>query len=161
MNTHPETRKRLVFFITTWFIGFILIYLTYYLTEVFLETNFSFQGEAYYKGKGHLLKENLWKGIGFIIPRHFLPFAIIFYLIFYFLEGEKRIKAFLFMRNIWISIMATILIYVGVKVYDVISWGYTGKMRILEIFLTWVCRTGGFFFAYWLIKKKDRITSVS
>ena len=161
MNAQPETEKRFIFFIATVLIGFILIFLTYYLSELFLEANFFEQGEAYYKGEGHLLRENLWKGIGFIIPRHFLPFAIIFYLIFYFLEGEKRIKAFLFMRNIWISVMATILIYVGVKIYDVIRWGYDGEMRILEIFLTWVCRTGGFFWSYWLAKQTNRTTSVS
>jgi hypothetical protein len=127
--------------------------LTFYLTDLFLKANFSYNGEAYMKGAGHLLKEDFWKGLFFITTRQLFAATIIFYLLFWILPKEIRQIIFKILTPIWIIIIALTLLYAGIKIYDVIDWGYDRTDRIAEITLTWLIRATGFFWGYWLVVK--------
>jgi hypothetical protein len=128
--------------------GLIVIH---YLTNLFLISNFEYDGESYYEGYGHILLENFWKGIFFIIIRQ-LPISI---LLSHFFVKEALLshsKRLVFKALIYISliILALVFIYAGIKTYDVISWGYDRWDRITEITLTWSLRVIGLLLGYFL-----------
>lgn len=132
------------------FLGPIAVIATFQLSQLFLETNFHDYGEAYYKGEGHLLDENLWKGIFFVVIRQ-LPLSIILFYISFGVTPECIMPtAFKVLSAIW---MGLILLFAGVKVYGIITWGYNDSGRTIEITLTWLLRYAGFALGYILATK--------
>lgn len=118
----------------------------------FLKTNFSYQGEAFMKGYGRILKEDLSKGLIFVILVNFIPTALLAFLFFLLLEKEVQRIAFKILRIGAIMLLLLVLAYIGMKYTEGITLGIEGNERLIEIALTWILRVAGFFLGYKLIK---------
>src|SRR4051812_40337069 len=93
----------------------LALVLTYLLTYLFLATNFSYNGEAYYKGAGHLLRENWWKGLFFIATQELIATTLLFYLLFLVLPARLQQYAFKVFCVISAVVVAMVLLYSGDK----------------------------------------------
>lgn len=127
--------------------------ISYYLSELYLSSNFEYFGESYRKGLGHLLWENFTKGFFFVFTKELLLSFFLSSIIYFSIGNEIHSISKKIILPIWILILIPITIYIGIKVYDVYSWGYDGKNRIIEISLTWYTRALGFYISYLLISK--------
>jgi len=126
----------------------VLLILSLYMTDLYLRLNFSYDGESYYKGAGHLLREDFWKAIFFIVAQQLLISTILFYLIFISVNGLMRKWIFKSLIIIWSLIIGLVLIYAGIKIYDLYNSDFSNKERIIEIVLTWIVRLTGFVIGY-------------
>src|SRR6187455_524945 len=89
-NTIRNLRRLNAFHIKAILIGLLSLILTFYLTDLYLKQNFDFKGEAYMKGPGHLIRENFWKAVLFLVTRHLLVSTSCFFLLFTLVGREAR-----------------------------------------------------------------------
>ena len=129
----------------------ILIGFGIVMTE-YLKSNFSYQGDAFVKGYGRILEENLSKGLTFVILVNFIPTALLTFLFFLLLEKEVQRIAFKILRIGALIVLLLVLTYLGMKYAEGINSGIEGNERLIEIALTWFLRVAGFFLGYKLIK---------
>lgn len=138
-------------------IGICILLLIICFANLYLKANFEYQGEAYYKGRGYLLKEDFWNTIFFLIMQQFMISASVFYLFFTILNKLTRKWFFRIFIILWCIIIGTILIYLSFKTYDLIFSDFSNKERLIEIMLIWVLRVLGFFLGYYLVDKNFKI----
>jgi hypothetical protein len=132
--------------LTIFLIGFFL------LMDAYLESNFSYHGEAFLKGYGHLLRENWSKGLFFVSLINFIPALLLSYLFFLF-QGEKdRRISFKIVRITAIVVFVITTIYVGEKTIDIVYHQYDRVDRVVEIGITWWLRVAGLLLGYALVK---------
>ncbi|RYZ24950.1 MAG: hypothetical protein EOO10_19530 [Chitinophagaceae bacterium] len=115
---------------------------------MYLKQNFAYNGEAYMKGAGHLLREDFWKAIIFLTVRHLLVSSSCFFLLFGLVGKEGRRQ---FYKMLLYIAIAVVFLTVGYSLYQVINMateGYDRQERIIEIALTWLLRVGGFLIGY-------------
>lgn len=129
-------------------LGVFLLLLTIYLTNLYLKTNFAYSGESYYKGSGLLLREDFWKAIFFLTMQQFLISSIVFYLIFSLVNRLTKRWLYRFLVVVWSVIIGLVLIYTGLKIYDLFYSDFTNKEKLIEIVLTWFFRALGFVLGY-------------
>lgn len=122
--------------------------LTYYLTEVYLEVLFSYGGEAYRKGPGHLFREDFWKALLFITTRQLLASTLLSFLWFSVFSPESRRQLFRGLSFLALAAVITVLAYAVYQFINISSEGYDRKERVIEITLTWWLRVTGFFVGY-------------
>jgi hypothetical protein len=122
--------------------------LTFYLTDLYLRTNFVYYGEAYMKGAGHLLQEDFWKAILFLTTRHLLLSSCCFFLIFGMMGRESRRGFYRTFRYVVFAILAILSAYIIYQVWNVFTAAYDREERMIEIALTWILRVTGFFIGY-------------
>lgn len=128
--------------------GVVVLIHTYYLTEAYLEAVFAYGGEAYRKGPGHLLREDFWSALLFITTRHLLASTILSFLWFILFSPESRRQLFRALSFIALAIVIIVLAYALYQFVKVYSEGYDRKDRVIEITLTWLLRTTGFYAGY-------------
>ena len=133
------------------------IVLTFYLTNLFLKSNFYENGEAYMKGFGHFLEENRSKGIFFVTTQNL--FVCIFLSILCSLAFPND-KGFVYKIIFLIgsTIILAVLAYSIYQLYNVWYNGYDRIDRIIEIAITWTSRVLGFFIGYWVTKQNIKPT---
>lgn len=127
-------------------IGFWLI------MERFLTTNFAYQGEAFMKGYGHILREDINKGLSLVVLVNLVPSALLTFMFFLLLDKEVQRIAFKILRVCVFVILVLILVYLGMKVSEGMAFVLQGNERVIEIILTWPLRVAGFFLGYKLVK---------
>jgi hypothetical protein len=164
MQPHPDTFKPKAHKILAFLLGVIALVLTLYSTDVYLKSNFSYNGEAYFKGVGHLIRENFWKAIVFLGSRHLLVSTIVSFMLFSLMSKEGRQQLFRMLSYVALAIIVLVLVYTAYQVYNIINEGYDREDRIIEIALTWLLRVLGFYAGYWLantIFSKQNLKHVS
>lgn len=127
-------------------IGIILVN---QMTDSYLRINFSNNGEAYWKGAGHLLNENLPKGLFFIISRQFLPPFFLFVILFSMIVNDiarKILFKYINVLAIVILILTSIFIlYKTVETYPSVN---DQLYKIIEMSLNWYLKVFGFYIGY-------------
>jgi len=144
----------------------ILILIQVFLFNYYLGNNFSYSGGAYFKGAGHLLRENLKKGMGFLIADQFSITLLLSLSLFFLLEHSPRKIA-----CIAISILSTlfiifILIYKFQDIYELIGGEIKNNERTLHFITTWIFRLLGVTSAYFYIntvlkKRKQHLPTIA
>jgi hypothetical protein len=137
------------FVILLYIIGTIL---TYYITEKYLRNNFAYNGEEYWKGAGHILRENLSKGLFFIICRQLIPATFIFGLVFALTDKTARKVIFRITNVFALIILSIVFFYILYKVIEIYNEKNDQLYRIIENALTWLLKVVGFYFGYILTK---------
>lgn len=148
MQPHLNTGRLKALHIWAFLIGFITLFLSFYLTELYLKQNFEYGGEAYMKGAGHLLQEDFWKVILFLSTRNLLVSISCFFLLFGLVGRESRKQFFKVLFYVAIAVVAVTLGYMIYQVSNIIKEDYDREDRIIEIALTWLLRAAGFFFGF-------------
>lgn len=119
------------------------------MTDSYLRINFSNNGEAYWKGAGHLLNENLPKGLFFIISRQFLPPFFLFVILFSMIVNDiarKILFKYINVLAIVILILTSIFIlYKTVETYPSLN---DQLYKIIEMSLYWYLKVFGFYIGY-------------
>jgi hypothetical protein len=128
--------------------GLLTLALTFYGTEWYREQYFSYRGEAYLKGAGHLLREDFRSALLFLIPRHFLGSGGFFILLFLYLGPETGKTGYRLFRYVALATLFFLLAYTVYQVMHVVSGAHEQADRIIEIALTWFLRIAGFFIGY-------------
>ena len=123
---------------------------TYYFTQVYLQANFDYSGEAFYKGEGHLLRENLAKGILFIVLRNLFCCAFLALLAFLLVPNKRTL--YLTFGILLVAIFIFLLLYTVYEWTNIVDPNFDRKERILEIELTWLSRGLGFILSYQVSK---------
>jgi multisubunit Na+/H+ antiporter MnhB subunit len=152
MQAQTDPIKLKAYKILILFFSIIALILTYYLTNLYLESNFSYNGEAYLKGAGHLLREDFRKALVFLITRHLMASTILCFLGFSLLLKEARKQLFKTLSYAAVGIAVLVLAYTILQVYNIYVNGYDVKDRTIEIALTWSSRVMGFYLGFWLSK---------
>jgi hypothetical protein len=101
--------------------------------DAYLKSNFSYNGEAFLKGYGHLLRENWPKGLFFISLINFIPALLLSYLFFLFQSKKDRRTSFKIVRIIAFIVLVLTTIYVGEKTVDIVYYQYDRVDRVVEI----------------------------
>ncbi|KAA3439514.1 hypothetical protein [Rufibacter hautae] len=109
-------------------------------------------GEAFHKGYGHILKENLETGLVFILLVNSIPPILLTFLFFLLLEREVQIIAFKILRVVVLLFLIILMMYLASNLNEGIPLAIDGNQRLLELSLTWVLRFMGFFLGYQLTK---------
>ena len=135
---------------------FAALVLSCYLTDLYLKNNFYAKGESYWKGAGHILKEDLAKGLAFIIAREFLCTFFLFGFFFTSTGPANRRTLFRLLNVLTLVTVSAVFIYVLVKLFDVLNNSYDRQDRLTEIALTWLLRAAGFYIAYRWVKKTQK-----
>ena len=148
ISNNPEIANFLNF--ALWIAAFVAVL---YISHLYLIGNFSYSGESYYKGSGHLLKEDMSKGILFLSLRHLFTSIIVAYLIFLSIGKKTREKTIRIVTIVWLVILLLPMIYLGIKIYDVQFNNYDRIDRIIQIGTIWIFRTIGLILGYLLVKK--------
>jgi hypothetical protein len=143
-DLHRQKAGKILIF----FGGVVALVLTYYLSEVYLEALFSYDGEVYRKGHGHLLREDFWKALLFITTRQLLASTILSFLWFSVFSPESRRQLFRGLSFMALAAVITVLGYAVYQVMNISSEGYDRKDRVIEITLTWWLRVTGFYTGY-------------
>ena len=139
-------------------IFFAGLVLTYYLTDLYLKSNFYESGEAYMKGAGHLLNEHFAKGIFFITTRHLLGGTFLFGFIFSLTSIQDRKMPFKILNILAIVVLGLTISYFIFKLVEIPRNGDNYQWnRIIEIALPWLFRVVALYTSYWLIKKLSGI----
>ncbi len=133
------------------------VLLTLYFTNVFLTQNFQDDGESYMKGFGHLLQENITKGILFVIIQNLLLCYFISMCIFLQVPPNNRKNAHKILFATAATILFVTISYTIYQLYNVYSNGYDRIDRIIEIALTWTSRVLGLYLGYWLSNYKTKL----
>ena len=155
MNSHQHSIKGLnsTISILTLIVGLVL---TYYFSNLYLENNFPYAGEAYMKGAGHLLSEDFTKAIIFLLSRHLVASAFLFSLVFLLSIPVHRVTLFRIFNSVALTALSIIIIYTVYKLFDISSNGYYDQLnRVIEISLTWILRIAGMYIANFLTKPKN------
>lgn len=129
----------------------ILLGFCLYLSN-FLESNFAYQGESFFKGYGHILIEKPKQGLIFVIAVNLISPISIFYLFFLLLEKEVQVITYKILRIVAFLILTLTVSFVGIKLGDITNYMLTGNERLVEIIFTWPLRVLGFLLGYQLIK---------
>jgi hypothetical protein len=127
---------------------------TFYLTNLFLRSNFYENGEAYMKGFGHLLEENRSKGIFFLTTRNLFVCMFLSILFFNLTSPNDRKPALKILFTIGAAIILATLLYTAYQLYNVWNNGYDRLDRIIEIAVTYISSVLGLLIGYWLTKLK-------
>jgi hypothetical protein len=127
--------------------------ISFYLSEIYLESNFNDFGESYRKGFGSLLWENFAKGSFFVFTRELLISLFFSSFIYFIIQNNIKNIFKKIVVPIWILILLAVTIFVGIKINDINTWNYNLKYRIIEISLTWYTRAFGFLISYLIITK--------
>ncbi|WP_192820948.1 hypothetical protein [Rufibacter sp. LB8] len=148
MNSKDSSLYKILSFgvVTLILVGLVL------LLSNFLKSNFDYQGEAFYKGHGHIIRENPTKGLAFIIGANFAPPILATYLFFQLFEKYVKELAYKILRVLILLITFIVLIYGFVKSAETTDFHLIDNARTVEIVLTWTLRTAGFFIGYQLTK---------
>ena len=126
--------------------------LTFYLSQLYLKFNFTYNGEAYMKGAGHLLREDFTKAVLFLIARHLFASVFLVSSIFVLTGSSARKSIIKFFNIISILIVVFIVAYIFYTVNDVFQYPFfSDPSRVIEICLTWLLRVGGIYIGYYLI----------
>lgn len=112
---------------------------TFYLTNIFLKTNFYQNGESFMKGYGHLLDENKPKGIIFVLTLNFF----VSYFISSILYNLIEIVNYKALDKILLVLGFTILFCTLIYVFFQLNNSYINTNRIVEITITWTSRLFG------------------
>jgi|GEM_PF-6294454 len=148
MQPYLNTGRLKAFHIWPFLIGFITLFLSFYLTDLYLKQNFEYRGEAYMKGAGHLIQEDFWKAILFLSTRHLLVSTSCFYLFFGLAGNDSRRQLYKVLFYVAIAVVVVTLGYTIYQISNIITEGYDREDRIIEIALTWLLRATGFFLGY-------------
>lgn len=142
--------------ISIFFSCVIGIILTIYFTNLYLSLYFYANGEAFSKGFGHLLRENLLKGIFYISTLNlFLTIFITILFLNFFNQNYTTVAS-----KILLYIALTILILLFTYLFferNNIADGYIDKERIIEIILMWLCRVIGVLTGCFIIKNLSKL----
>ena len=108
----------------------------YMLSNWILENFISHGGEAFYKGRGHLLREDLELGLLIFFTRYFMPPFLIF-LAVVLISTYYSGKGLLVIFAIWSFLLCLISIYLFYYLVDIWEEDLEGWQRVLEISLLW------------------------
>ena len=125
-----------------------------FLMDAGLEAGFAYQGEAFLKGYGHLLREHLGKGLLFVSLINFIPALLLTYLFFLLLHPPDQRAAFRVAKPAALLMLLLTAGYVGIKTVDIFGDGYHQVYRVVEIGVTWLLRVSGIFLGYALVNMK-------
>src|SRR5690606_1509372 len=118
----------------------------------YLESNFAHQGESYFKGYGHLLREDMAKGLFYVSLMSFVPVLMLSFFFFQLLEKESQLIAYKIMRILALLVLALTLLYAFDKISEFRIGDTRQDARVIEISTTWILRVAGFFCGYSLLK---------
>lgn len=131
---------------------FICIILTFILTNQYLSINFYANGEAFSKGYGHLLQENLSKGIFYVSMLNLILTVFLTIIFLNFFNRNNISVALKILLIIMVIIIILFFSYIFFEWNNIIN-GYIAKERIIEISLMWISRLIGIFTGYFIAKK--------
>ncbi len=145
-------------------IGFILfVFILYgvplYFSQQTLTGSFFAHGEAYFKGPGHLLEENLKLGLFVSITDQIFWTAIITFILFFSLNKIVRRVAFIVILIICVVVLIGMLCIYGKKL-ALYSTDYHVFCRSLEFVTTWIGRILGLLFSFIIANVGDSILKI-
>lgn len=111
-----------------------------YLTIRFTREHFPSQGEAYFKGPGHLLRQDFFPALSVIIIRQLSLSTLLFFVIFSLLAGDARRLAVRTAAGLLMAVALIVILFYGRRLF---SEDPVQSCRSLEIILTWLCRAVG------------------
>ena len=128
-----DSMKFRILFVILFLFGTITCF---YYSGWILHNKFHYNGEAFHKGYGHILRETMTLGIRLLIFRYFLAFMFFFLFILQLTESEqfKIVKRILW---IWTGLMLLFSAGVAYKIHDIVVHEWDGTERTLEISLSW------------------------
>ena len=134
------------------FLALLAIWGILFFTELFLKTQFKYQGESFFKGYGHILREDFWKGILFLTFWHVSITAIIFYLLALIFGRKAQKLLFSFAILFGALIVLGTILSMFYKMEEAFKNNYY-MLRVIEIILTWYLWFAGLIFGLWLYRK--------
>lgn len=121
-----------------------------YSSHLILVNEFHYHGEAYYKGAGHLLQEDLVKGLLVLCTDQFIWSFLFSLILFYSLNSEIRTMAFKIICSI-IGFIALLVCFNFEENLHHYSDNFHSFCRGLDYIITWCSRLVALVASYYLV----------
>ncbi|WP_194778600.1 hypothetical protein [Pararhodonellum marinum] len=144
-------------------LAFLFYGIPLYYAQQVLSENFYQGGESYFKGAGHLFRENLKLGLFVSLAIQIFGTAIFAFILFLSLDTTVRTMAFKILLVIFSIILIMALFFYGKKL-TYFSTDFNSFSRSLDITSAWICRILGITLSYLIVnfgEKKLKIRSTN
>ena len=133
---------------------FILFGAPLYFSHKILTENFFANGEAYYKGAGHLFEENLKLGLLVSVTDQIFWTAMVSFILFFSISQMARKVVFRIMLTIFIAVLIVISLIYAWKL-SLYATDYHSFCRSLDFITIWISRILGLSFSFVVVTLGD------
>jgi hypothetical protein len=141
--------------VALWFalliVGLGLLGISDILWHEFIRSNFAYRGEAYYKGAGHILREDYLKGLILTVFYPMTFWFLIAFIVMTLVPKEKiTTRIIIVLAGVY---AALILLYGGMKTYELWAGTFQNQERLIAIVAAGLSRVVGITLGCWLAIK--------
>lgn len=128
--------------------GFALLLEVWYWYVYYLPSHFTNAGEAFFKGAGHILHENLPFGLILLVAQPLLSWALLTLLIGLFMPRHLRLIGEKLVVVLWLAYLTGWMLYTHSKGTETQLGQFTNGLRVLEFLLVALSRGTGLLLAF-------------